>query len=327
MEKYFLGVDGGGTKTEFVLIDTMGNVISTYQTGTSYYVQIGFEALNQLLMQGIHAVLNSVSATSEDIAYAFFGLPAYGEDTHAIPLLNAAPAKVLHHQRYTCDNDMISGWAGSLGCRDGINIVAGTGSIGYGERAGISARSGGWSQVFSDEGSAYWIAISGLNAFSRMSDGRLEKGLLHDVIMQTLGLKRDLDLCCYVLGEKNLSRDSIAALAKLVSIAAEAGDPTARNIFNSAAYELAAIVNAIRKQLHYESHEKIAISYSGGVFSCGKLILEPFKRHLFHFSTMYDLHEPLYSPSIGSAIYAAKLLGTPLSLDALALLSSRAVNS
>ena len=72
--------------------------------------------------------------------------------------LDAMPAALLGHRRYRCGNDMVCAWAGSLGGEDGINIVAGTGSIGYGERAGASARAGGWGEVFGDEGSAYWIA-------------------------------------------------------------------------------------------------------------------------------------------------------------------------
>ena len=57
------------------------------------------------------------------------GLPAYGEDSHATAQLRQFPAAILGHDRYACDNDMVCGWAGSLACADGINIVAGTGSI------------------------------------------------------------------------------------------------------------------------------------------------------------------------------------------------------
>ena len=73
---------------------------------------------------------------------------------------------------------------------DGINIVAGTGSIGYGERRGKTARAGGWGEVFGDEGSAYWIAVQGLNVFTRMSDGRLPKGSLHAAFTASLRLER-----------------------------------------------------------------------------------------------------------------------------------------
>ena len=89
---------------------------------------------------------------------------------------------------------MICGWAGSLQCRDGISIVAGTGSICYGERNGKIARCGGWGELFSDEGSAYWMACRGLNLFSRMSDGRAVKGPLYEIVRERLKLTEDLDL-------------------------------------------------------------------------------------------------------------------------------------
>ena len=120
---------------------------------------------------------------------------------------------------------MVCGWAGSLACADGINLVAGTGSIGYGERQGKAARVGGWGEVFSDEGSAYWIAIQGLNAFTQMSDGRLPKGALHAGFRRHLGLDADLDICAHVMGEHGLERDGIAALAPIVAEAVAAGDP------------------------------------------------------------------------------------------------------
>ena len=317
---YLLGVDGGGTKTEFVLVDAKGHVRATHQGGSCYYIQIGFDGLHELLAEGVQAVLSQVSGKPEDIDFAFFGLPAHGEDSIAEPMLDVVPEAVLGHRRYACGNDMICGWAGSLAGADGINIVAGTGSIGYGEHGGLSARGGGWGEVFSDEGSAHWIAISGLNAFSRMADGRLAKGPLYDLFMQALDLKSDLDICGYVFGRETPSRDKIAAMSKWVSQSAEAGDRVALKIFDSAGYELAAIVDAIRAKLNYAPDEPVALSYSGGVFKCGALILEPFRKHLNQFSIMYDLRKPLHAPSIGSALYAARRLGRPFSADVLATL-------
>ena len=73
---------------------------------------------------------------------------------------------------------MICSWAGSLACEDGISVIAGTGSMAYGEYEGRSARAGGWGELIGDEGSAYWIAREGMNLFSRMSDGRAPRGPL-----------------------------------------------------------------------------------------------------------------------------------------------------
>jgi N-acetylglucosamine kinase-like BadF-type ATPase len=168
--------------------------------------------------------------------------------------------------------------------------------------------------VFSDEGSAYWIATQGLNAFSRMADGRLPRGPLHDLLTAELALKSDLDICAYVYDKAAPQRDRIAALSRLVAQAARQGDDAARRIFSEAGGELAAIVESIRRRLQYPPGETVNLSYSGGVFQGGELILEPFRRQLAAYSSDYSLVAPRYSPAIGAALYAARLSGRPLRL-------------
>jgi len=316
----YLGVDGGGTKTEFVLIDHDGHVLARHQGATSYYLQIGFDGLNHLLSAGVQAVLTAAQVRTSDFTYAFFGLPAHGEDSEIQPLLDVMPEAVLGHRRYSCGNDMICGWAGSLAGADGINIVAGTGSIGYGERLSQRARAGGWGEVFSDEGSAYWIAIQGLNAFSRMSDGRLSKGPLYAILKAHFDLGNDLDICGRIMGEGTPSRDRIAALSQQIAQAATEGDTQALQIFSQGAHELAAVIEAIRRQVGFASNETVRVSYSGGVFNSGDLILEPLRRALSDFSGHYNLTPPLLSPSLGAALYAARIAGEPLSAEAVARL-------
>lgn len=306
---YFLGVDGGGTKTAFVLTDRDGRELARHEGGSSYHIQIGAESLHTLLHDGVHAVLGKAGARSEDVIFAFFGLPAHGEDSQVQPFLDGIPETLFGHRRYACGNDMICGWAGSLAGEDGINIVAGTGSIGYGERQGLSARGGGWGEVFSDEGSAYWIAVQGLNAFSRMADGRVPRGPLHDLFTRELELKTDLDLCAYVYDRTAPQRDRIAALSRLVAKAAAQGDEAAQRVFVDAGQELAAIVDSIRRRLQYPPGERVNLSYSGGVFQSGELILEPFRQQLSACSPDYRIVTPRHSPAMGAVIYAARLSG------------------
>ena len=165
---------------------------------------------------------------------------------------------------------MVCGWAGSLGAEDGINIVAGTGSIGYGQRGSLSARAGGWGEAFSDEGSAYWIAMQGLNAYSRMSDGRLPRGPLHSLINESLNLTNDLDLCAQVYGANARSRGELAQFSPLIAKAAALGDEAALNIFRRAGLELAQMAEALRRKLGYPPGEAVKLSYSGGAFSAGE---------------------------------------------------------
>jgi N-acetylglucosamine kinase-like BadF-type ATPase len=305
--EYFLGVDGGGTKTRFALMDAGQKLVGEAELGTSYHPEVGLDGVRDVLANGVAKVLADAGIDETQIAYAFFGLPAYGEDAKATPLLRSLPASILRHDRYTCDNDMVCGWAGSLGASDGINIVSGTGSIGYGQRGTRSARAGGWGEAFSDEGSAYWIAMQGLNAYSRMSDGRLPKGPLHSLINESLGLTNDLDICARVYGANAPMRGELAKLSPLIAKAAALGDDAALEIFRRAGTELAQLAEALRQKLGYDVSEPVKLSYSGGAFSAGNVLLKPFQEALTAVNPAFDLCRPLHEPHYGAALYAQKL--------------------
>jgi N-acetylglucosamine kinase-like BadF-type ATPase len=316
----FLGVDGGGTKTQFVLLDGGGSLIASREGPSSYHIEIGMEGLRDVLANGLGTLFAQAGIEGNAVAYAFFGLPAYGEDSTAQRALDEMPRPLLGHHRYRCGNDMVCAWAGSLGGADGINIVAGTGSIAYGERKGRSARAGGWGEIFSDEGSAYWIAAQGLNAFTRMSDGRLPRGPLHARLRAAFDLDADLDLCAKLAGAR--ARERIAALSQLVARAAQEGDLSAIEIFERAARELVCIVEAVRHALEFAAGEWTPLSYSGGVFNAGDLILGPFRRHIEALSARYDLRTPMLAPGLGAALYAARLAGQPFSPIAIGRLTA-----
>lgn len=314
-----LGVDGGGTKTEFVLIDRAGRVLARHRDAGSYHLQVGVDGLRAVLQRGLVALFSQAHATAADVEHAFFGMPAHGEDSGLQPSLDALPEPLLGHRRYRCGNDMVCTWAGSLAGADGIGIVAGTGAIGYGERAGRALRASGWGELFGDEGSAYWVAIQGLNAFSRMTDGRLPQGPLHALVMREFGLRSELDLCARMMGPQ-VARDEIASLSGLVATAAAAGDSTALGIFQSAGRELAQVAQALRERLGFGAGEIVPVSYSGGLFRCGELVLAPLREHLAAASPDFELRPPLLGPAIGAALYAARDAGRALDDAAVAAL-------
>jgi N-acetylglucosamine kinase-like BadF-type ATPase len=318
----YLGVDGGGTKTAFVLLDRQGMIRATHQAGSAFYLETGMEALRELIHEGIHAVLRSAGIKVDGLEFSYFGLPVHGEDERTAEL-DRLPEPVLPRDRYACGNDMVCGWAGSLACAGGINVVAGTGSICYGEYLGRSARCGGWGELFSDEGSAYWIARSGLTLFSRMSDGRAERGPLYDLMRERLGGRRDIELAAWVEAESKLGRSRIAVLARLVHQAAERGDGQANAIFVRAAQELGELVQGTRKSLAIPATQSVLVSYSGGVFGIGARVTGPFADALRATGSPYQLKQPSFSPMIGAALYAAKRRGQALSAEALERLSGQ----
>jgi N-acetylglucosamine kinase-like BadF-type ATPase len=314
----YLGVDGGGTKTALVLIDSGGEIRATHVAPGCYYLSIGLDALGALLAAAVRTVLDKAAVPPDALDFAFFGLPAYGEDSALLGTLSRLPQQFLRAGAFLCGNDMVCGWAGSLLCRDGISIVAGTGSICYGERNGVAARCGGWGELFSDEGSAYWIACRGLNLFSRMSDGRAARGALYDLVRRSLQISEDLDLCAHVFSQLGGDRARMAQLSKLVTQAARAGDEQSMAIVDDAARELALLVDATRRQLEFAPGEPVPVSYSGGVFEhVGAMLKNEFTTRLQAYGADYQVGEPVLPPAIGAALYAAKRHGRPLSSTAI----------
>ena len=310
--KTFLGIDGGGSKTRFLLIDEHGQVLGSHLEGPAYHLEIGVEALRAMLTRGIRETLRQGGIPQHDLTYAFAGLPAYGEDARILAALDAAPADALPHGRYRCGNDMVCGWAGALAGADGINIVAGTGSIAYGEFEGRAARAGGWGELFSDEGSAYWFAREGLRLFSRMSDGRSPRGPLYQSVREHFALQDDLELCAAIYGTELSQRSQFAQLSKLVADAAGAGDPEALTLFTAAVQELAQLIDAVRIQLRVPVPTLLPVSYSGGLFLPGGLILTQLERELARPPRSYQFRAAQLPPHAGAAIYAAKLSGSPV---------------
>ncbi len=318
----FLGIDGGGTKTDFLLIDESGRLLASHQAGSAYYPETGIDALQRMLVTGIQATLQQAEVPAAQVTFAFIGLPAHGEDSALLPRLDGIAAQVLPLERHRCGNDMVCGWAGALAGRDGINVVAGTGSIAYGEFEGRRARAGGWGELFSDEGSAYWIAREALRLFSRMSDGRAPKAALYDLIRERFGLRADLDLCAAIYGPPPLARSEVAALAPLAAQAARAGDHAAHRLFELAAHELAAIVHAVRDQLDVAPQTPLPVSYSGGMFRLDGLLMPLLEAALKLDGRRYEFAAPRLPPSAGAVLYAAKLAGAALTAELVAGLAS-----
>jgi N-acetylglucosamine kinase-like BadF-type ATPase len=325
--KTYLGVDGGGSKTRFVLIDEAGKVLGAHMEGSAYHLEIGIAALEAMLARGIERTLQQAGIASAQVTFAFLGLPAYGEDRVLQQQLDAAPAAALPAGRYRCGNDMVCGWAGALAGADGINIVAGTGSIAYGEYGGRSARAGGWGELFSDEGSAYWLAREGLRLFSRMSDGRSARGPLHEMLRRHFALEDDLELCAAIYGKSISQRSQLAQLSRLVADAAAAGDAAARSLFTQAASELADIVDAVHDRLQVPAHVDLPVSYSGGLFQLRALLLAPFESALLARGRRYRLAAARLPPDAGAAVYASKLAGAPLAGRSIAALEEQLTTS
>ncbi len=298
-------MDGGGTKTAFVLLDPDGGVVARSTQPSCYYFGSagGLAGVERVVADGVREVTAQIAP--QDVEFAFFAFPGYGEVSGDVAALDELPARVLGHRRYLCGNDMVSGWAGALGGRDGVNVVAGTGSIAYGEHEGRTRRTGGWGELFGDEGSAHWVAVEGLRAFSRMADGRAPRTPLHDAVLAAAGVRHAHDVIGVVLDDWGSRRADVARLAPLVTEAAAAGDDTARRIVGAAAAELAGLVESTALALGHRPGEEVLVSGTGGLFQA-PVVRTAFLEALHRSRFALEPVEPRYDPGVGSALYARR---------------------
>lgn len=295
-----LGIDGGGSKTAYRLTDSRGQVILS-QTGEGISWREG----------GVDAVLHRLGVALEQLLQGrdqsrlsvCIGVPCYGENPEYDAAITTGIARMLPRSRRLLVNDAVLSWAGALGCAPGVSLVAGTGSLAYGRNAaGQEARSGGWSEHFSDEGSAYWIALRGLNLYTRQADGRLPRGPLTGLFHQTLHVDGPVDFVCAVEAAYLPSRKKTASLQRVVLEAACQGDESAIRLYGEAAEELAAMAGSAARALQLP--QGYAVSCTGGLLHAGALLLNPLRQAIRKAGGQY--HDARFTPVEGAVLLAEK---------------------
>ena len=270
---YYIGIDGGGTKTAVCAASVDNSLLRYINIAGSSWRELGVLKVAQNLKK---AVADLTGDDFEHIAGIAMGLPCYSESVDGDKALTKAVRDTFASVPVYITNDVEVGWAGSLALEPGINIVAGTGSIGFGkDNKGKTARSGGWSEFFGDEGSCYWVGRKFMELFSKQSDGRMPKDALYATVYREMGLKDDFDFIDLMHSQYIAYRDKVAGLQILAKKAALAGSVSAKELYNEAVRELLLIVTAVRDQLDFTG-EPWTVSYSGGIFKAEDLVLPYF---------------------------------------------------
>ncbi len=236
--RFFLGVDGGGSKCDVVLIDEEGTVLGWGQSGATTY-------------QPEHS---AVSATREAISEALGSLPiqqlgvgftrggrCVGEylSERGIETICASPAKEWNNTFLAAGRD----W--------GIAVHAGTGSwVKACTPDGREAHLGGLGPFFGDEGAGWDIGFRGIKAALRSGWTKRTRTSLAEAVPSVLGVKH---LWQATVGEPiangQLTRAQIASIAPVVIEHASAGDRIAMRVLNEAADALADMCALILDEL------------------------------------------------------------------------------
>ncbi len=258
-DHYFLGVDGGGSKTLAVIVDARGQERGYAQVGSTNYAAVGIERAIANLYAAAEQAAQAAGCRLPFKA-AWLGLAGVDRPSDQdlfLPRLQSLAETI----RLTNDGELL---LSALDDAVGVALVAGTGSIALGRDArGCAARAGGWGHILGDEGSGYEIGRLALQAAARAADGRGQATVLLEQIMTYWKLDRPDDLIGRVYSSDD--KAEIARLSSLVFLAARDGDHAARQIARHAADELALAAITVCRALDFPGG-KVNLALGGGLF-------------------------------------------------------------
>lgn len=252
---YFLGVDGGGSKTTAVVFNEKGEFICGACGESINYYSVGIDAA-RLAMKNI---IENLSV--KKFRCAVIGMSALNERA-SLQETERFCSEIIDSESVIMDSDLYVALEAMDISGECAAIISGTGSMAVCRNADGSMRhTGGWGYILGDEGSGYSIGLAGIKAAIRASEGCAQETSLLAECLDYFSISNIYDLIDLYY-EKKVSRKKTAAFARLVSKCCENGDKIAESILINEAEELSKTALGLLKN----KNRDIAIGLWGGVF-------------------------------------------------------------
>ena len=304
---YYLGIDGGGTKTTCAAGDE-GQTLATATAGPSNIVRVGEQQARESLHQSVGQACAAAGIKPAQIERTCVGgsgaaCPELAEKVRAI-LAEILPTPIL------VVGDMEIALEAAFGTGPGVVVNAGTGSFAYGRNEhGMTARAGGWGFAIGDEGSAHWIGHAAVSAVLRASDRN--RGTAEDFLHADFAAA-----LCKAWGVATLSDLARAAnsvpppdFAALFPAVARSSDELAEQVLSSAGFELAQQAAAVTRRLFPPDEtviKAVPAAMVGSVFRHALRTREDFYNELLRLDPQIDLQSKIVEPVEGAVQLARK---------------------
>ncbi len=298
-----LGVDGGQTSTVAVILGDDGSVLGFGRGGPANHLNEpgGMERLEASLRAAVSEA-RVRSGCSDSFSGACVGLTGLAPGVEALcgRVIDTPKLRVVHDTR-------VALYSVTLG-KPGAVVIAGTGSVAYGENdRGEAASCGGWGYLLGDEGSGYWIGLQALNTLTRVEDGRAAPTELSEAILRHLGVSGIRDVHRLVYAQR-LDRRRIADIARVVGMCADDGDTAARRILRSAGKELGLQAGVVLSRLQL-ADRAVEVGCVGGVFHAERWVCPSMAAAIRRIAPSALMVRPKVPQSVASALMALEALG------------------
>lgn len=292
---YYLGIDGGGTKTTCAVGDD-GQRLVTVTTGPSNIVRVGAEQTRESLQTAVREACSAAGIALSEVSRTCVGGSGAGR-----PELAAAIRGFLAEILPTpidVVGDMEIALEAAFGEGHGVIVIAGTGSIAYGrDRSGGTARAGGWGFAIGDEGSAHWIGREAIIAILRASDRSETVGAtpLGGALCKAWGVSSLMDLA---RAANSIPPPDFSALFPTVTASR---DQLATEVLTRAGRELAQIAGLVIDRLFERSDgTHVPVGMIGGVFRHSGLVRDVFYNELRALDRRANIEKEVVEPVEGA---------------------------
>jgi glucosamine kinase len=307
---WVLGVDGGGTKTVALVANERGRVLGRGEGGPANYHSAGMSNAAEAITQAVNTAIADAGLVGQALSAAFFAVSGVDRPTDRQVMAGLIARTGLNCPVHL-DHDAVSALAGATGGLPGVVVMAGTGSIAFGEDCdGSRARAGGYGPLLGDEGSGYDIGRKALIAALRAEDGRSPATVLTDRIKQRFMLNQMPEMINLVYGSPApLQRPEVAGLAPLVVEVAKEGDAIAREILRIAGRELGLAAAAVLQRLRWAKGQQVPVAGTGAVFTAGHILTLPMQQVIRSVCPEAQLCQPKHTASYGAVLLALRTIG------------------
>jgi glucosamine kinase len=295
---YYLGIDGGGSKTTCVVGDEVSQLATT-TAGPSNITRVGEARARESLQEAIRQACTAAGIDPHQVQRASVGIAGAGRAKIA-DAVRKIVADIIPGE-IEIVGDMEIALAAAFGEEPGVMVIAGTGSIAYGRDVqGRTARAGGWGFAISDEGSAHWIGRTAVSTLLRAIDQE-DTGAEASSLCREMKVAWNSHSFDEFLRVANVDAD-FPLLFPGILAAADAGDALAQRVLGQAGRELAQLAAIVSRRLFAEggANGAIPLAMAGGVFLHSPAVREVFRDEVHNLDSRHEVNPRVVEPVVGA---------------------------
>src|SRR2546423_389348 len=287
-----LGVEGGGTKTSWVLAECDESDLRVIDQGKLPPANFRLASADEL-----RAMFRELPKEITRCGIFLAGCGTEGDRTSLTRLC----AEVWPNAKVVVGSDRDSGLAAALGSGDGIVVNAGSGSSVTGRRDKRIENAGGWGHILGDTGGGYFLSIQALRLILREYDLHRSEMQFTAKVLHALSLNNLDEVVRWV---QTADKMEIAMLTPVVFEAAASGDARMTEIVENGAQALSEYTEAVASGLHLLAPKVVLL---GGLFHRDSIYTHAFRRRLK--KNLPDARVAIAerTPELGAAWLAAEL--------------------